>query len=215
MTYKAALAVAIASIAGMASAGDRNAFGGPPTASFDGVYLGASFGWGTADGTSEYPVLSGGTTTSSFDPGSGRVYSAFVGYNYQRGSIVYSAELRYMDLTGLNDSGMSAPEVREVTNTTDLRGRVGYVTGDWMFYGTLGWSWSSMRVHPGLQFGGRSNTADLDGVNYGLGAEYSINDRWSAGADLTLRDIDGQFSEASTPTDIDLNTLTFRVGYRF
>ncbi|KUJ85126.1 hypothetical protein AVO45_17905 [Ruegeria marisrubri] len=199
-------------IAGMASAGEGDGAG---NAVFDGVYLGIGLGLSDADGNGEYPIIAGGTTTGSYDPGSGRSYSAFAGYNYQSGSFVYGAEVRYSNLTGLNASDGGAPEVMEITVATDVRGKVGYVTGDFMVYGTLGWTWASLRVHPGLQFGGRSNTADIDGVNYGLGVEYSINDNWSAGADLTFRDLNGRFAEAATDMDADLNTLTFRLGYRF
>lgn len=200
----------MSNIAGLASAGD-----GAANATFDGFYLGLGLGLADADGNTEYPVIAGGTTSGSYDPGSGRAYNAFVGYNHQNGPFVYGAEIRYSNLTGLNSGDAAAPEVLEITTATDIRGRVGYVTGDFLVYGTLGWSWASLRVHPGAQFGGRQNTADLDGLNYGLGVEYSINDRWSAGADLTLRDLDGSFDEATTGTDTDLNTLTFRLGYRF
>jgi opacity protein-like surface antigen len=71
-----------------------------------------------------------------------------------------------------------------------------------LFYAALGYSWSSF--DPG--FGG---SVDLDGMNFGLGAEYNLSDSFFVGADYTGRSLEGGGYEA------DLNTVTLRAGFRF
>ncbi|WP_171122923.1 MULTISPECIES: outer membrane protein [unclassified Ruegeria] len=179
---------------------------------FEGVYAGLEIGAAAADGTTDFPVLSGGTRNASFDPDNGRSFGALFGYNMQRGDMIYGAEVRYSNLSHVVEKG--DPETREVMDFADLRGRVGYVNGDFMFYGALGWSWSRLRVHPSAQFDRESQTT-LDGFNIGLGMEYNFNDRWFAGADYTYRDVSGDFDDAPNDSDFDLSTITARVAYRF
>ena len=183
--------------------------------SFDGFYVGAALGFAEGSGDADAPVLSGGTTNEPFDADTGQAYSVFGGYQMRLEDYVLGAEARYVNLSDVAESSASGSEDREVTGVTDFRGRIGYVTGDWMFYGALGWSWANFRVHPGVGFGGRDNSTTLDGLNYGLGAEYMISNRWSLGADLTFRDLSGDFGEASRTSDIDVNTFSMRLGYQF
>ncbi len=179
---------------------------------FQGAYAGLELGAAAADGMTDFPVLSGGTRNTSFDPDTGRSFGVALGYDMQRGDMIYGAEVRYSNLSHVVEKGN--PETREVMDFADLRGRVGYVNGDFMFYGALGWSWSRLRVHPSAQFDRDSQTT-LDGFNIGLGMEYNFNDRWSLGADYTYRDVSGEFDDAPNDSDFDLSTLTARVAYRF
>ncbi len=183
--------------------------------SFDGVYLGLELGAAAADGTTDYPVLSGGTVNASFDPDNGRSYGAVVGYNLQRGQLVYGAEIRYSNLSQVVQNDTPDPERRDVQYFADLRGRVGYVRGDLMVYGALGWSWSRFHVHPSANFTGRDSQTSLNGFNVGVGVEYNVSKRWFIGADYTYRDMNGGFDEAPDDLDIDLSTITARVAYRF
>ncbi|WP_170467236.1 outer membrane protein [Ruegeria arenilitoris] len=182
---------------------------------FDGAYVGLELGAATSDGTTDYPVLSGGNVNATFDPDNGRSFGGLVGYNMQRGDWIYSAEFRYSNMSHVLQNDAPDPERREVLDFSDLRGRVGYVTGDFMFYGALGWSWSRFRVHPSRTFKPRDSQTTLNGFNIGLGMEYNVSDKWLVGADYTYRDLSGRFDDASSDSDIDLSTITARVAYRF
>ncbi|WP_170427243.1 outer membrane protein [Ruegeria arenilitoris] len=182
---------------------------------FQGAYFGLELGAAFSDGTTDYPLVSGGTSNAPFDPGNGRSFGALAGYNWQRGDIIYGAEVRYSNLTDVLQKNPPALETREVLEFADIRGRVGYAKGDFLFYGALGWSWARFRVHPSLFFEGRESQTTLDGFNIGLGMEYNFSERWFVGADYTYRDISGRFDEASRDSDIDLSTITARVAYRF
>ncbi len=182
---------------------------------FHGLYAGLEIGAATASGDTDYPVLSGGTLDASFDPDNGRSFGVLVGYNLQRGNILYGAEARYSNLSYVLERGAPAPENREVMDFADVRGRVGYIRGDFLLYGAVGWSWSRLRVHPSAAFESRESQTTLDGFNIGVGVEYNVTDRWFVAADYTYRDVSGQFDEASNDSDFDLSTITARVAYRF
>lgn len=182
---------------------------------FHGAYAGLELGAATADGTTDYPVLSGGTVNASFDPDNGRSFGVVAGYNLQRGNLIYGAEVRYSNMSHVLQNDAPDPERREVLDFSDIRGKVGYVRGDLMVYGALGWSWSRFRVHPSATFDDRDSQTTLNGFNVGLGMEYNISDRWFLGADYTYRDLSGGFDEAPNDSDIDLSTITARVAYRF
>lgn len=185
------------------------------TGAFNGAYVGLGLGAASGSGMSEYPVLAGGTTYEPFDPNSGKAISGFIGYNFQRGNLVYGAELQYANLVGLLEERDSRSEVTEVMSVADLRGRIGYVVGDAMFYGALGWSAGKFRVHPGTGFGNRENQTFLQGASLSAGMEYNFHTRWFASGEITYRDLRGSFSEASRDTKLDLSTFTLRLAYRF
>ncbi|MBO9452146.1 porin family protein [Tropicibacter sp. R16_0] len=182
---------------------------------FDGAYVGFSIGAATADGTTEYPLLAGGTRFAPFDPGTGQGYGTFAGYNFQRDNLIYGVELHYINMVRVADRNSAAQEAREVIELVDLRGRVGYVNGNLMVYGALGYSWAKFRVHPGSGFGPRDNQTNLTGLNVGLGLEYAVNDSWLVGAEYTYRDLNGRFSEATRDTNLDVSNVSLRVIYKF
>ena len=207
-----ALALCLAANGGLAQDAPSE---GPP--GFDGFYvtlgLGASFG----DGETDFPVLSGGTRIASFDPGTGSALGLSGGYNWRNGNIVYGADFQYLNFNNLTATEDPVNETREVLGVVDLRGRVGYATGDLLLYGALGWSWSRLHIHPGLAYGdqGRDNSADLNGVSIGVGAEYNFTERFFGAAEYTYRNLSGEFEETTTSNEIDVSTAVVRVGFRF
>lgn len=211
------LSILLTALAAIASA-DENRIATDPN-SFEGAYVGGILGLAVGNGVTDSPLLSGGTVVESFDPGIGRIQGFYAGYNFQNGNFVYGAEAVYAGLVGvIVDTNL---EDREVMQVLDVRGRLGYVLGDLMFYGTLGWSSVQMHVHPGTLFKkldnrpNRPHDAALDGVNYGFGVEYNINNHWSAGVDFTHRSLSGEFPEATKKSKLDLDTLSIRLAYRF
>jgi len=204
-------------LAAIASA-DENRIATEPN-SFEGAYVGGILGLAVGNGVTDSPLLSGGTVVEPFDPDIGRIQGFYAGYSFQNGNIVYGGEAVYAGLVGvIADTNL---EDREAVRVLDIRGKLGYVIGEFMIYGTLGWSSVQMHAHPGTLFKKLDNRPDrlhdakLDGVNYGFGVEYNINNHWSAGADFTHRNLSGEFPEATTKSKLDLDTLSIRLAYRF
>lgn len=166
-----------------------------------GFYGGLELGSVSADIVQQIPLGGGGFVTAPRDLGSGTSYGVFAGYNVRSSNIVYGGELRVLRFDNLVNG-------LQIDGSTDLRGRIGYVLGDVMVYAAAGWSWSKIKNPAG------GGSGDLDGVNYGVGVEYILNDSMFLGADYTARDLDGALS-GITPTDADVDTLTVRLGFRF
>lgn len=164
---------------------------------FEGPYVGLEFGTVRPDisaiesGDPDEPLL--------FDDG--RALGVFGGYNIQNGNLVYGGELRYLAFDGVE----SEIDDFELTRTVDLRGRVGLAAGNALFYGALGYSW--------VQMDDAGTDISLDGMNYGLGAEYNVTESLFLGVDLTRRDVSG--SEGGISYEGDVDTATLRVGFRF
>ncbi len=180
-----------------------------------GSYVALELAAANASGTSEFPILSGGTETSNFDAGSGRGLNAAFGYNVLRGRYFYGAEFRYSNLIDVSERSSSGRENREVLDVADIRGRFGLIQGNFLYYGALGWSWSRFRVHPSRNFENRESQTTLDGFNIGVGLEYNFSERWFIGGEYSYRDLSGKFEEANDETSIDLGLLSARVGFRF
>ena len=134
----------------------------------------------------------------------GTSFGVFGGYTYASGAMAYGAEIALnsgdayeQDLAG----GDGYPEYN-YTNTFELKGRVGYATGNALVYGTLGY------VFGEYEYSG--TFYDADGVLYGLGVDYALNDRFFAGVEYVRRDL-----ETDYPTKAGVNTLTIRGGVSF
>ena len=159
---------------------------------FDCAYIGLEAGIARGDGD-----VNGDTLGLSDDE---TVVGAFGGYNIQNGSLVFGGEARYL--------GFEMPGVAQgsaLNDVFDVRGRVGVAPGGsagMLFYAALGYSWSSYDTG----FGG---SVDLDGMNFGVGAEYNLSESFFVGADYTGRSLEGGAYE------VDLNTVTLRAGFRF
>jgi opacity protein-like surface antigen len=143
--------------------------------------------------------------TAGYD--TGMAGGVFAGYGYQNGNMVYGAELA---LSRLDVPLMSEPEIG-LTQFADLKMRVGYATGKALLYGVIGYSRGEIS----------SNTIDvaLDGLNYGLGVDYAINERVFVGAEFLMRDVAGtRYDEMFDTTyefQSDTGTLSLRVGMTF
>jgi opacity protein-like surface antigen len=169
--------------------------------SFAGAYGGLELGTASSSGGLSAGVAVG--APASFPDGT--TGGLFVGYNFQNGNFVYGGELRYVSL---RDMGSLTLGNFEMDDVLDVRGRVGVVSGAFLFYGALGWS----EVSTSVTTSGASG--DLDGLNYGLGVEYSIDSRFSVGLDYAYRDVDGNLTPGAI-YDGDLETVSIRFAMRF
>ena len=178
----------------------------PTTSVMDwsGAYVG--LGYGTTSGDLEFSNI-----PSSFVFEDGSLPALFGGYQIQRGNLVYGGELSFGQIQDSPISGFAG--IAEMTdNIIDLKGRIGYATGSFMVYGVLGYSTGTytdiLTVTPPPQ-------ADVSGLNYGIGVDYAVTDNWIVGAEYLTRDLDGDGPFANQTTNVQLETISLRVSYKF
>jgi len=144
---------------------------GPGGADFSGVEIGPDLG--VALGTAGSANISG--------PAGG----AHVGYNFQADRLVGGVE---GDLTfGSIRSGSlgSASFSQDFLSSARVKG--GYVFGNLLAYGTLGWAWSTTD-YKSL---GDSSGQTVKGLAFGVGVEYPITRNVSLRAELLRYDFEG------------------------
>lgn len=145
------------------------------------------------------------------DLDSGTLAGIYGGYQVQRGNFVYGGEFA---LSKPNDTPVTGFEgTSEIVDPmADLKGRVGYASGKFLFYGVLGYSfgtYSNVLGDPAADW-------DIDGFNYGVGVDYAINDDWLVGAEYLVRDLEGSEPGGGGQTvDVDFDSISIRFSYRF
>jgi outer membrane immunogenic protein len=170
---------------------------------FSGSYVGASVGSITSgEGTYMYDGVPG-----DFYALEGNGYGLFAGHNWQRGALVYGAEIAF---TSMNGEMPSADPGTFLKSAIDLKGRLGYVFGNALAYGFVGYSsgdWTNAPSNP-------LTNPNLSGMNYGAGIDYKIND-WTVGAEYIHRKMDAGFNENSNGIEADFGMVQLRVSYKF
>ena len=173
--------------------------------SWDGFYAGGL----VAFESGEHNYFADGTFTNGPWALEGTTFGAFVGYNYQSGSMVYGAEAAY----ALGDVNSNVPATfgANYSSFLDVKARAGYTVGDALLYGVVGGSLGSWEDRTGPP-----DTASATGLNYGLGVDYQISDTLFVGAEYLVRDLSGDFDNDST---VGMDSLTqsaqIRVGLQF
>lgn len=135
-----------------------------------------------------YGNVDGGTLDSD-----GTLYGVHAGYDYDFGQFVMGGELEYQG-ADIETPGLTVDDI------TRVKLRAGYDAGPALLYGVVG--------------GARANTnlgAD-NGYVAGLGAEYKVTNNVSVGGEYLYH---GFNDFNSTGTDLDVNTVSARVNYRF
>jgi opacity protein-like surface antigen len=156
---------------------------------------------------------SSGSGTPSAD---GTAVGLFIGYNTMRGDMLLGGEFRAMSF-GDGDTIDLLPTIPGLLTAKvgfgelyELRARFGTQMGERaMLYGALGMARASLEVEACALSICASNSISDTAPSAGFGLEYDLSATTFVGADYTMRQFDfgGQ--------DVDLNTLTLRVGYRF
>jgi outer membrane immunogenic protein len=185
-TMKRALAI-MALVASTTPSGAQDWTGG---------YVGLTVGQGS--GEVEVPAIS---ATDTLD--SDTVYGLFAGYNLQRNSIVYGAELAYQS-GDINSEAFA----QGIDQLVDLKGRVGYAAGSGLVYGVLGYSANRAFVSTG-------DTSDGDGFSLGIGYDYQINDAFTVGAEYLNRQMKNDATGTIRELEPDISTFSLRAGMRF
>jgi outer membrane immunogenic protein len=183
-----------------------------PLYSWSGLYIGvhAGYGWSDLDWTE------GGTTVG--DSGDGWVGGGQIGYNWQRGALVFGVEA---DISGSGlDGSIACPNpadacAHDVNWLASVRGRLG-VTGNGnrtLFYATAGGAWADVDYTAS----GRPGFSDRHfGWVAGGGIEHMLTPNWSARIEYLYYGFDGATAPAGAlaggPVDLDPSMQTVRVG---
>ena len=168
-----------------------------PVSDWAGAYVG--LGYGTSSGDIDF------TPAPARELESGNAASIFAGYLWQRNAFVYGAELAY---TSLQDNTVTGFPTFEVSNSIDLKGRFGVAANRMLFYGVIGYSMAT--------YDEGSAGWDPSGMNYGIGMDYQISDRMTFGLEYLARNLSADNPNGlGQSVDIDLDTVSLRVGFRF
>ena len=186
-----------------------------PLYSWSGLYIGvhAGYGWSDLDWTA------GGTTVG--DSGAGWVGGGQIGYNWQRGALVFGVEA---DISGSGlDGSITCPNSadacgHDVNWLASVRGRLG-VTGNnnrTLFYATAGGAWADVDYTAT----GRPGFSDTHfGWVAGGGIEHMLTPNWSARIEYLYYGFDGATAPAGAlaggPVDLDPSMQTVRAGLSF
>lgn len=171
-----------------------------PVAAYDwtGAYVGLAYG--ATSGSLDY------TPGGSFDLNNGSGVSIFGGYLVQNGALVYGGELAYTKGSKTHAVGFPTENVSQML---DLKAKLGYATDRVLFYGILGYS--SMKYDiPVLP-----DSFNTNGFNYGIGMDFAVTNQMTVGLEYLARNTSGDTFAPGQTADLDVNTISLRVAYRF
>ncbi len=257
MIYRLMLASAAAAAMALAAAHPAAAQA-PADQGWTGFYAGVNLGGVWGDTSANAHVVSGSGTTRipaadiaaiASTPKSSSNHAGFSGgieggYDYQWGSnLLLGLETDFQSFAVSRDSTSVTPSV--VTTSpqaiytvnqnvhTDwlwtLRPRVGYVSGPWAIYGTVGVAVSNLRYEldysDGLgHTGAQQATNSKAGLVWGFGGGYRLMRNWSVKAEYLYSDLGKLSSSASnangylnfeTNTTVKANLIRVGLDYRF
>lgn len=169
----------------------------PLTNSWMGPYIGGNLGYGWGD------VSNSGTNPS------GVLGGIQGGYNYQSGQLVVGIEAD-LQLNSADDTFAAWKFSNPWFGT--VRGRLGYAVNNVLLYGTGGLAFGTLKT----EFGGVSESQTSAGWTIGVGAEYAINQNWSAKIEYLYVDLgEKNFLLTGLPHDYQFSTVRLGVNYRF
>lgn len=181
-----------------------------PVSMWDGFYVGVHGGYASSD-----------VDIFLVAPGSGSPNGGFggfqIGYNYLfTPNWLLGAEVD-ASFGSLRDNTSPSPANFKIDAFGTIRGRLGYVYGPWLFYGTAGTAWAKSE----LNAAGGFITADRTNVGWtaGGGLEYAFAPNWSAKAEYLYADF-GE-TRRSFPfvgnlnTDLTMSMVRLGLNYRF
>lgn len=159
-----------------------------PGLDWSGAYVGGQLGYGDVD-----------SNGAGLD-GHGWLGGVHAGYRWDLGSWVAGTELSW-DKASIDLGAVAGDEIDSVTALKLMAGRE---IGNSLVYGTLGAAHASASV-------GGTDVSD-DGLVYGLGFDYAVNDRWTVGGEVLEHKFD-DFDASGV--DFDATTIKAKVGLRF
>jgi outer membrane immunogenic protein len=192
------LGLVLAAIPGIAGAEDWSGpYAGVSLADVTGAYEEFLIGDPTPEDPWQTDRLSGGTT------------GAFIGYNFQRGDLVFGAELAY----ARGEVGLETFTSNWLDAHLDLKARAGVAAGRTLVYGVVALS-SADRYAAVLD-----DPLRVSGTGLGLGMDVLLGDRGFMGLEVLRRKL--SFDEGDIPVfpglsgDHRTTSVTLRGGIRF
>lgn len=217
----------------------------PAAYDWTGFYAGVHFGY--AAGSSRWSATQSGAAAplsgsldmlNAFDPFTGTggyLHGLQAGYNYMLPSHVVvgaEADISFPSLLG-GSSTFSSPasgtaayqDMVEFSGT--VRGRIGYATGNWLFYATGGFAYSYDQLTrtqlSGMPAGGTAVPGTFEnhfmvprfGAAVGAGAELALTPNWIARLEFLYTDYGSHsvvFPAAAETFTSNLNVATLRAG---
>jgi outer membrane immunogenic protein len=172
--------------------------------SWSGLYMGVQLGYAGGN-TSAESGPTGGFNQAYDYKSSGWLGGAHVGYNFQRGNLVYGIE-GDLEKSSQNGNGYGT---RGFAHSTDLgwqgslRGRLGLAFDRTLVYGTAGWAFGDVKTDKGF-----ANYADVrNGWTAGVGVEHMLTQSLSARIEYRYTDFGkGNFGDPAV-NSIDRSTL--------
>ena len=166
---------------------------GPGGADFSGIEIGPDLG-----------VALGSAGSANI---SGPAGGAQLGYNFQANRIVGGVE---GDLTfGSIRSGSLGSASFSQNFLSSARVKGGYVFGNLLAYGTIGWAWSTTDY----KYLGSSSGQTVNGLAYGVGAEYPITRNVSIRGELLRYDFNGAtYTFPGLTRSVTTSTNVARIG---
>ena len=169
----------------------------PLSNSWMGPYIGGNLGYGW------------GSVTNAPQNPSGVLGGLQAGYNYQSGQLVVGIE-GDLQLSAAEDTFAAWKFSNPWFGT--LRGRLGYAFNNILLYGTGGLAFGTLKV----ETGGFSESQTSAGWTVGVGAEYAINQNWSAKVEYLYVDLsEKNFLMTGLSNGYQFNTVRIGVNYRF
>ena len=203
---------------------------------WDGIYAGAFVGGGTYAGTAQDMggnALDNDGQMVRLDDFAGEA-GLVVGYNVQRGSLVYGAELDYAAISFDTEEiyDLDFRQQAGISSLLSLRGRVGVAIDETLLYGTVGFGRASVQAcisddEDTICDPDDNRTAVLDemlsGLVFGLGLEHRLSEALSVrldylqfesawSDDISYNDnVDQELARFSA----DAKAIRFGVNYHF
>jgi outer membrane immunogenic protein len=205
--------------------------------SWTGFYVGGNFGgvftgndtFTAADPTDGFGLAM--APASTVGRGAGETAGVQLGYNWQvtpnillgieggfsGASLKFSSEAHPLLDTGggiLANSNFTATE--SVRSLASVRGRFGFVSGDWLFFGTAGWAWADTTMGGDATFPPNGDITPVhapfsgsftrSGATFGGGIDYHVpRSQWILGLEYVRYDLGGA-SGSGTPTNLFTGT---------
>ena len=180
---------------------------------WSGFYAGVNAGGGWGNST-----WNTSASSAQFDT-SGGLLGGTAGYDWRSGRLVLGLEGDF-DWSGI---GASSPNTFcgaacDFRNTwlSTVRGRVGFVFGQWMPYVTGGAAFGEVKA---AGFGNAASSANNTGWVAGFGIEYALTQNWNFKVEFLHADL-GEFNcitacGVATSVEVNENLIRFGLAYQF
>jgi outer membrane immunogenic protein len=163
--------------------------------SWSGMYLGVQLGYGSGTTESKSGPSAGFNQTYDYKS-EGWLGGAHVGYNFQRGNLVYGVEAD-LEKSGQRGHGIGSLGTTQYTDVDwqgSVRARLGLAYDRTLFYGTAGWAFGDVKMDRS-----RVSFSDVrNGWTAGVGIEHMLTNNLSARIEYRYTDFGvGKFGDTS------------------